>query len=97
MLKSLFLVHHKDVVNEDERKRRKENERNPKRIGRDEKEKENDENFEMVEKVISHVIWVILLRNIILSLSNTPFGRHFATILQHPYCAAKGKKFPGCV
>ena len=56
MLKSLFLVHHKVVVKRDERKRRKENERSPKRIGRDENEKENDENFEMVEKVISHVI-----------------------------------------
>ena len=51
MLKSLFLIHHKDVVKEDERERRKENERNPKRIGRDEEEKENDENFKMVEKV----------------------------------------------
>ena len=63
MLKSLFLIHHKDVVKEDERERRKENERNPKRIGRDEEEKENDENFKMVEKVISHVIRVILLKN----------------------------------
>ena len=60
MLKSLFLVHHKDVVKEDERKRRKENERNPKRIGRNEREKENDEDFQMVEKVISHIIKVIL-------------------------------------
>ena len=33
----------------------------------------------------------------ILSLSNKSFGLYFATILQHPYCAAKGKKFPGCV
>ena len=97
MLKSLFLIHHKDVVKEDERERRKENERNPKRIVRDEKEKENDENFEMVEKVISHVIRVILLKNILQSLSNKSFGRHFTTILQHPYCVAKGKKFPGCV
>ena len=60
MLKSLFLVHHKDAVKEDERKRRKENEKNPKRIGRVENEKENDEDFEMVEKVTSHVIKVIL-------------------------------------
>ena len=40
---------------------------------------------------------VILQKIILLSLSNKLFGRNFSTILQHPYCVAKGKKFPGCV